>query len=98
MHTKVTKSECKFIESAPFFFLATAAPNSVDSSIERLQINGTATINYDKKQLEMFEGTKLLIDIHAHHICPNYPRYIPALRNMKLKKICSPRRICASRT
>ena len=57
-----------------------------EGSVERLRINGTASIDDNAKRLLKFDGAKLVVDVMANHIFPNCPRYIPKLSNFEVSK------------
>lgn len=131
-HASFTEADRAFIESAPFFFLATAHGETVDCSFkggmpgfvrvtgentlafpdydgnsmykslgnilrggnvgllfirfdesgERMRINGHATLDERPERLDGFEGARMIVDVVAHHIFPNCPRYIPAMEGL----------------
>jgi predicted pyridoxine 5'-phosphate oxidase superfamily flavin-nucleotide-binding protein len=135
-HTEFTEEDRQFVETAPFFFLATTAHNMVDCSfkggvpgfvkitgpksiafpdydgnsmykslgnilenknvgllfinfsgaVERMRINGTATIDHNIERIEQFEGAKSVVDITVSAIFPNCPRYIPTISDLQLSE------------
>ena len=63
----------------------TASPNvgllfiRFDGSSYRLRVNGVADLANDHPRLADYPGAKLMVQLKAHEIFPNCPRYIPDL-------------------
>jgi predicted pyridoxine 5'-phosphate oxidase superfamily flavin-nucleotide-binding protein len=50
-----------------------------DGSAARLRVNGRATIDESPAAIAGVPGAKRIIRLHAEHIFPNCPRYIPKM-------------------
>lgn len=61
-----------------------------DGSAARLRINGRASIDESAEALAGLPGAKRLIRVHADHIFPNCPRYIPKMELVE-RSVYAPR-------
>ncbi len=61
-----------------------------DGSAARLRISGRASIDESPEALAGLPGAKRLIRVHADHIFPNCPRYIPKMELVE-RSVYAPR-------